>query len=171
MELHAACTELPEHIKSQKQSISTFGWFPNRCSLVSSTACGFRVPEYRKNIKLLENVQKRASKAAKGLEGKMDEELLRSLGLPSPEQKEAYGRSHGGPQLLTREWRSSTKLCFLVTVTGLDGTVYSCVRAGSSYVFGKDSSQEDSEHGNGSQGSDHGTKLLELKECLDNRFE
>jgi len=133
--------------------------------------CGFWVPEYRKNIKLLESVQKRASKAAKGLEGKMDEELLRSLGLPSPEQKEAYGRSHGGPQLLTREWRGSTKLCFLVTVTGLDGTVYSCVRAGSSYVFGKDSSQEDSEHGTGSQGSDHGTKLLELKECLDNRFE
>jgi len=43
--------------------------------------------QYKKNIKLLENIQRRAMKVGKDLEGKMDEEQLRFLGLFSPEQR------------------------------------------------------------------------------------
>ena len=46
----------------------------------------FGAPQY-KDIKLLENIQRRAMKVGKDLEGKMDEEQLRFLGLFSPEQR------------------------------------------------------------------------------------
>ena len=41
------------------------------------------VPQYKKDIKLLESVQRRAAKMLKGLEGKLNEQQLRSLGLCS----------------------------------------------------------------------------------------
>ena len=44
-------------------------------------------PQYKKDIKLLENIQRRAVRIVKGLEGKMYEEQLRSLGFFSPEQR------------------------------------------------------------------------------------
>ena len=43
--------------------------------------------QYKKNVKLLESVQRRVTEMVKGLEGKVCEEQLRSLGLPSPEQR------------------------------------------------------------------------------------
>ena len=44
-------------------------------------------PPYRKDIKPLESIQRRAAKMEKGLEGKVYEECLRPLGVLSPEQR------------------------------------------------------------------------------------
>ena len=44
------------------------------CSLTSSTGHRFGVPQYKKDIKLLENAQRRTIKMMKGLEDKTYEE-------------------------------------------------------------------------------------------------
>ena len=51
----------------------------------------FWVPQYKRDIKLLESVHRRATKIVKGLEGKMYEKQLRSLGLFIPEQSRLRG--------------------------------------------------------------------------------
>ncbi|KAJ7409948.1 hypothetical protein WISP_111441 [Willisornis vidua] len=60
----------------------------------------FWAPEYRKNIQLLESVQRRAMKMVKGLEGKLYEKQLRALGLFS--LKETEGRPHWTYNFLMR---------------------------------------------------------------------
>ena len=76
----------------------------------------------------------------------MYEEQLRSLGSFSPEQRRlrevlmvAYSSSQG-------EWRGSADLCSLVTVTGPEGTAWSCIRGrlwgGKGGELGKSSSPD-----------------------------
>ena len=62
----------------------------------------FWAPQYKKDIKLLENVQRRSRKIVKGLQGKAYMEQLRALGFFSPEKRKlrgdlmaAYSSSHG----------------------------------------------------------------------------
>jgi len=58
------------------------------CSLTSSTYW-VRVwaPQYKKDIKLLDTFQRKATEVVKGLQGKIHEEWLRALGVLSPEQR------------------------------------------------------------------------------------
>ena len=102
-------------------------------------------PQY-KDVKLLYSVQRRAMKTEKGLEGKMCEEQLRSLGLPCPEQRswgEASWRLQGA------EGQRQALLC--VTETGPEGTAWICQGRGI-WGLGTGSTPEGSGHGTGCPG-------------------
>ena len=82
------------------------------------------VPQYKKEIKLLEGILRRTTKMVKGLEGKLYKELLKSLALFSPEQR----RLSVDLQLLTGSRMGSTELCSLVATMGSKGKVWSYIR-------------------------------------------
>ena len=58
-----------------------------QCNLTSSAVCSLGYHNVKKGIKLLENIQRRATKMVKGLESKVYENWPRALDLFSPEQK------------------------------------------------------------------------------------
>ncbi|GAB0188325.1 hypothetical protein GRJ2_001297800 [Grus japonensis] len=62
----------------------------------------FWAPHYNKDIEVLERVQRRAVKLAKGLEHKSDEEQAEGTGIVQPGEKEAEGRPSCSLQLPER---------------------------------------------------------------------
>lgn len=85
------------------------------------------VPQNR-DIKLLGSVQRRPSKAVKGLEDKGCKEWLSSLGWFSPELRRLRGDLMVTYSFSQGEWRGSTKLYSLVLTTEPWGLAWSCIR-------------------------------------------
>ena len=90
--------------------------------------------------------------------------------LDHPGEDKTEGSCHGGLWFPQKRGRGvSTDLCFLVTVTGSEGTAWSCITGGSCWVLGKGSSPEgDWTQEQAAHSSGHGPKLLEFKKHLDN---